>query len=49
VDYKLAISHVVFMSKAFNRNVSTFEWLNKWQLDSKTEKVPLLSLLVKVP
>jgi len=37
----------MFLGKALNGIASTFEWLeygsNRWQLDSKTEKVPLLS------
>jgi len=39
-------SLVVFLDKALNRIASTFKWLdgnNRRQLDSKTEKTPLLS------
>jgi len=37
----------VSLGKALNGIASTFEWLdwwNRWQLDSKTEKVTSLSL-----
>jgi len=37
---------VVTLGKALNDIISTFEWLdcrNRWQLDSKTVKVALLS------
>jgi len=36
-------SSLVYLGKALNRIASTYEWIdgrNRWQFDSKTEKVP---------
>jgi len=44
-EYRPASSLVVYLGKALNGIASIYVWIdvrNRWQFDSKTEKVPIL-------